>query len=80
MNVSDRIEAFARLGNYLKEGLSPDCNNNEIKKVIAEAGEINPWFTRQNLFYALREIARLLEPARLEQWLAASCEICLDRP
>jgi hypothetical protein len=78
LNVPDRIEAFARLGSELKEGLSGGGRNKEIQQVITEAGLVNPWFTRQNLEFSLKEISRILEPARLEKWMAAYPGISSD--
>ena len=75
MNVSDRIEAFARLSNDLKEGL---LNSADLQKVVVEAGEINPWFTQGNVVFALKEISRLLEPARMKKWLASYPDMSFD--
>jgi hypothetical protein len=67
LNITDRIEAFIRLGNDLKDGLD---NSPWISQAATEAEQLNPWFTSVNISFALKEISRLLEPSRLKNWLA----------
>ncbi len=82
MKLSDRIEAFARLGNYLKENLhdldkvypSGDMaeelyfKDPELIEIAQEARAVNPWFTTVFIYQALKEISLLLDKPKLEEW------------
>ncbi len=82
MDLSDRIDAFARLGDYLKENLrdaaedliSPDITGEQLfrdpalRRVSREAREENPWFIPVFLHQALQETARVLTRECLGEW------------
>lgn len=84
MDLSERIEAFARLGEYLKENLqeatdmlpSPGITGGklfadpDLNRICREAGAANPWFIPFFIHYALSETARMLDRDKLEQWTA----------
>ena len=63
MNLNQRIEAFANLGQALGKGLwQPD---------ISAAQASNPWFTQQNVQRAIRGIENLLDAGKLSTWTQA---------
>ena len=82
MDLSERIEAFAKLGYYLKENL---CRIEDLP-ALHGAGELytdpalagisrkaeveNPWFIPGFIHHALSETARLLDRENLEKWTA----------
>jgi len=59
MNLEQGINAFEKLGKLL------DDNKEELKRGIH-----NPWFTPENIDYALTEIAASLNRKNLEKWTA----------
>lgn len=65
MHLSDRIQAFVRLGQRL-EKLS-----DEEKKALAEkAGNENGWFTPESIAKALHGIQRFLNDESLARWVS----------
>jgi hypothetical protein len=71
MNLSDRIEVFARLSEIIKMHLSEEKINDKLLKAIDEAEVINPWFTKENILISLSEIAKMTEREALEKWTSA---------
>lgn len=59
MNLEERINAFSKLGDVIK-------NNTEKLK----QGKHNPWFTDESLDYALFEISKSLCKENLEKWVS----------
>ncbi len=59
MNLRQRINAFEKLGELLEK------NKDKLKQ-----GVHNPWFTPENIDYALTEIATSLKRENLEKWTA----------
>jgi len=57
MNLQQRIKAFSKLGKAIIE------NKEKLKQ-----GKQNPWFTENNLEYALSEIGNSLSKENLEKW------------
>ena len=64
--------------NSFTEGISESDEDRQLKSalgkinsIIKEACLINPWFTKQNIFFSLQEISRLLKEENLLKWLAA---------
>ncbi len=69
MHLSDRIHAFATLGQWL---LDPN-NQPEIDTLAYRAQNQNPWFTPQNTHNSLKAIAtHLLDTDALVAWAVAS--------
>jgi hypothetical protein len=65
MKIEERIEAFVRLGEFIK-GL-PE----EKFKTLAERTRIeNPWFTEVNLRMAVSGVVRFLEEKNIRSWLS----------
>ena len=76
-----RIQAFVKLGAFLREFVSLDSNKTDLSDSederfqladakLNEAEIQNGWFTRQNLIDALSEWAKILEEDSLRTWLA----------
>ena len=63
MDLSERIEAFAQLGNYLKDSLTGEGGiaDPELQSVVAEAQTVNPWFTPPFIHHSLSETSRILD-------------------
>lgn len=94
MNLSERIDAFARLGEALKAGLqdtdirtlSPDTpgealfRSREILDLVREAGAVNPWFTPYAIYHALRDTGRMLERDQLLEWTGRYDAQLMDTP
>jgi hypothetical protein len=65
MTLSERIEAFAALGNRL-QNLSAETRN----ELYLLANQQNPWFTQSNSELAVEGICQFLKKETLESWLA----------
>ena len=59
MNIQQRINTFTKLGEAIRE------NKEHLK-----SGNHNPWFTDENIDFALTEISNSLHPENLEKWLS----------
>lgn len=68
MTVEQRIEAFLRLGDYIRWALAG--RPSALSLAIATAELENPWFTRKNIKRMLSEIANgWLTPSALRPWV-----------
>ena len=65
MNLSARIKAFVKLGEYLKIEIY-DKHEDQIK----QAEVLNPWFTRENIAQALSAYSTQLQEDMLFSWLS----------
>jgi hypothetical protein len=63
MNIHDRIEAFAKLGNYLSA-----IDEAELHELILSARNENAWFTEESIKLALEGIKSYLEVDSLRNW------------
>jgi hypothetical protein len=63
MNIEERIKAFARLGDYLK-----NIETDELQSLTAGARNQNPWFTEESVKAALTGIRQFLSEQSLEDW------------
>ena len=79
MLVKDRIEAFAKLGNFLSQFTPDKISKNDaipfndlffdaFKIQIKRAHEFNGWFTETNILYAFNEWGKALNYNNLEKW------------
>lgn len=64
MNIARRIQAFIKIGEYLKNGIYQDA-----KDEIINAEIINPWFTQENIKRALNAWHEQLKPDMMESWI-----------
>ena len=65
MKLTDRINAFDKLGNVLSN-LTED---KQFQSVFSEASKKNPWFIKNNIMYALISISSLLKKELLSVWV-----------
>lgn len=66
MNLDKRINAFAKLGDFILE------NPVSLQEVVNKAYVYNTWFTIENTNHALQNIAHeFLNKEKLENWLSA---------
>ena len=82
MDLSERIKAFGKLGEYLKQNLQDVKDpgftttaggeelflNSELRGISEKAREVNPWFISLFVHYALAQTSRILSIENLEQW------------
>jgi hypothetical protein len=68
MTLEQRINAFARLGDDIRQGLAGDAAFDEI---IIKAKVHNPWFDPRFTRIALQSIADWLNKESLQKWTAA---------
>lgn len=86
MNLKERIQAFHELGVFLDKAISDDYKPGttssiltEFRKLIKAQEKLNPWFTPENVKFAIKSIANTLTKENLETWLASYPEIEQDR-
>ncbi len=63
MKLSERIDAFCRLGEAIRNLTLSDRN-----ALAEKAGNENGWFTQDNVMRSLKGIEALLAPKKLESW------------
>jgi len=63
MILSQRIEAFSRLGKYFQ-----NLDDSHLASLRSQAASQNPWFTDQNITTALQGLIGWLNPMNLEKW------------
>lgn len=71
MDLTRRIQAFASLGETLRNYLNNKGNtdtNKHIADTCREAREKNPWFTDAHIRYAMGSWASALTEQKLEKW------------
>jgi hypothetical protein len=70
MKIGDRIDAFAVLGEVLKNSLSGNENGKAagLNEIINRQHLTNPWFTPENVTAAIKAIAGELTPDNLIEW------------
>jgi len=79
MDLKNRIEAFIKLGKFLKE-LSVDNKNKQIdyvnekyfesiNKIIKDSKNHNSWFIEKNIRFALSSLAESLEKDNILKWI-----------
>jgi len=77
MDLKERIEAFAELGNQLRNSLeqSDKDSNSTLSALINSQQYRNPWFTPDNVTAAVKAIANELTPDILAKWTGLYPEI-----
>jgi hypothetical protein len=70
MNLDERIKAFTKLGEILRDSLQGNTGsyNTKINSLIDYQYHQNQWFTSENVRYALESIAQSLEEEKLRKW------------
>ena len=80
MELENRIEAFVKLGKFLRQFEISDSNVNDndrvntkyfkrFESVIREANLHNPWFTEKFVRQSVTGISRSLERPKLQKWM-----------
>jgi hypothetical protein len=79
--------AFAKLGkflsNYLEKNYSEDlsiklADYHEFEQQCQKAFQSNPWFIEENIEFALRQWAQILNQKNIEKWLSEYQEVSRD--
>lgn len=68
LNLQQRIEIFAALGEKIAHQLQE--NAPEMESLISQAKSINPWFTVDNIEFALSEWSGMLQTDTLKEFMA----------
>jgi hypothetical protein len=79
MNIEERISGFESLGKYLKEYVTLQTENStdnsldeshfkQFDDSVKQAESENPWFTRENIIIALKNISDSIERKKIEQF------------
>lgn len=63
MNTSEKVNAFAQLGDYIQK-----LSNEELQEIASKAKSRNGWFCEKNVKNALEGIAYMLNQEKLEKW------------
>jgi hypothetical protein len=70
MDLKERIRSFSTLGKLLSDALAGKDVNIENKLISLSEKQLrtNPWFTQENVLYAIRSIADILTESKLTKW------------
>lgn len=76
MNTEKQISGLSLLAEYLKKFLSQnpenfDANDEEFNALLKKSQIENPWFTQENLRFALNQWADLLTEENVKNWLSS---------
>ena len=85
MNIVNRINAFAKLGDILR---NPDISlyhsfNSEITQLhnlVLSSKNYNPWFTPENVKNAISAVGASLKTSNIEKWICTYYKNDLDIP
>lgn len=77
MKIDQQIKAFSKLGEVLlmlsskmeSSVIQAGTETSEFNEVFTRARHKNPWFTRENILFALQSWGQLLSEDKLEQWI-----------
>lgn len=74
-DLNKTIIAFSKLGGFLRDFLKADSNkelwSQKLSEAVTLAGHKNGWFTKENVFFALKSWSNVLTTENLENWLSA---------
>ena len=74
MNHQERKAAFIELGKVLGS-VAENPQESDWAAALEQAEAQNRWFTQENMALALRGIAFMLQPEKLEKWLSVYLDI-----
>jgi hypothetical protein len=66
MTFEEKLSAFAKLGVFLDDQLRSEST--EFNDVLARANQENPWFTDDNIRFALKGVVENLNEKNLNDW------------
>lgn len=73
MDLSERKNAFVKLGEKLKELIqcvnTAGKENTGFKRKLEMASQQNPWFTESHQLHAMGSLAKSLEKEKIDKWL-----------
>ena len=72
MDLSQRIESFLKLGEFLREypdGKTESDQSNQLKEIVLNDHIQNPWFTEQNIRESIKAIGESLRPEKIDFWI-----------
>ncbi|OFX83132.1 MAG: acyl-CoA reductase [Bacteroidetes bacterium GWF2_33_16] len=74
MKLTDRIESFIKIGNFLlefTENKNMDSGNfKKLSDIVKNDHLYNPWFTEENIRKAIGAIANLLQESNINKWVS----------
>jgi hypothetical protein len=74
MKLTDRIESFVKLGNFLQEFTEDknidSVNFKKFSDIIQNDHLYNPWFTEENIRKAVGAIANSLQESNINKWVS----------
>ncbi|AFL82230.1 NAD-dependent aldehyde dehydrogenase [Aequorivita sublithincola DSM 14238] len=70
MQIKDRINAFVKLGKFLREIKVEDEIEDEIEMILRKAEAENGWFTQENIKFTLKSWGEALSKENLQQWVS----------
>ncbi len=71
MQLSQRIEAFTKLGQHFRafgKGSPAHSSTQKLSEAALQAEIHNPWFTQENIQFAFSSLAGMLQKDALVQW------------
>lgn len=73
MELQKRVNAFSLLSEFLSDYKFTACDEidkyNDFDKAVDFAAYYNPWFTVDNILYALKSIGESIKKNEIEKWL-----------
>ena len=77
MNLEERIKSFTTLGEVLGNALESrsETYGEQVSVLIENQHKLNPWFTPENVRYALKAISSELTEENLVKWTSAYPEL-----
>ncbi|MGI8892060.1 MAG: acyl-CoA reductase [Bacteroidia bacterium] len=72
MDLNIRIEAFSTLGEIINDFVQGKVGNfsDKMNSALARTGNVNSWFTRENILQSLSSISDMLEREKLHTWIS----------
>lgn len=70
MTINERITAFIKLGNALREGDRKDPLLADLDELVMRIHIQNPWFSPENVKNAIAAIAESLKEEQIVEWLS----------
>ncbi len=69
LSLQKRIKAFVELGKALRNQVDKNTES-DLGRLIKESHIYNPWFTEENVRYAVRTIGESLGEEKIRKWLS----------
>lgn len=69
MDLSNRIEALIKLGEFLRNFPGTDQYSEKLIQIVENDHIYNPWFTKNNILQSLQAIGDSLKHDKIDQWI-----------